>query len=262
VRKLFIFVVLVFMTSFTVASDGGKGLKIMQKIESKNKGFIGEQSDMVMTLIDARGRRILRQMVGMVMEVDTDGDKSKITFLSPKDVKGTKMLTHSHKSKDDDQWLYLPKARRLRRITSKSKSSSFMASEFSFEDLGSQETGKYNFRWLKDTEMKLGKKAVKVHVIERISKNKGGYSKVILYMSPAISNPLKTEYYNRRNEKFKVATFSNYKKFKVGKKSVYRAAKIHMKNLKTKKESIFEWNNRKIGVSFSERKFSKNSLKK
>jgi outer membrane lipoprotein-sorting protein len=259
--------ILLILFSFMSASlaetaNEKKGRLIMEAMEKKNKGFVGEKSDMTMTLIDARGRKVLRKMVGMVKEMDDDGDKSKISFLSPKDVKGTKMLTHSHKVKDDDQWLYLPKSRVLRRISSKKKSSSFMASEFSFEDLGSQETGKYNFMWIKDDTMKVGGKSVKVHVIRRISKNKGGYSKVVLYVSPSLNNPLKAEYYNRRKELFKVATFSKYKTFKLKGKKVYRAGKIHMKNLKTKKESIFEWENRKRGVSFSDRKFSKSSLKK
>ena len=64
-------------------------------------------------------------------------------FVSPADVKGTKFLSYSHIKKDDDQWLYLPALKRVKRIASKNKSGSFMGSEFSYEDLSSFDADKY-----------------------------------------------------------------------------------------------------------------------
>ena len=60
-------------------------------------------------------------------------------FDEPRDVKGTAFLIHAHKQEADDQWLYLPALKRVKRISSSNRSGSFMGSEFSYEDLGAQE---------------------------------------------------------------------------------------------------------------------------
>ena len=69
------------------------------------------------------------------------------------------MLTWTHKKEDDDQWLYLPSMKKVKRISShESKTGSFMGSEFSYEDLGSQEVEKYKYKFVKDDELS-GRKA-------------------------------------------------------------------------------------------------------
>ncbi len=234
-----------------------KGKRLAQKYEQANDGFVGEQSDMELVLIDAYGQKVTRELEGKVLEVKGDGDRSLSIFKSPLDVKGTKMLTHSHKKDDDDQWLYLPAAKRVKRISSANKSGSFMGSEFSYEDLGSQEPEKFTYKWLR-TEKMGGRE---VDVIERVPKDKSGYSKQIMWMVDSINNPAKVEYYDRRGELLKTATFSGYKKYEVGGKTLYRASTISMDNVQTKKKSIFTWNNRKLGVNISESEFEQRSLK-
>lgn len=249
---------LLFLGAATAAEGPeAKGLRIAKTAEQRNNGFVGEKSDMKLTLIDAYGAKTVREMQGKVMEVPGDGDKSLSIFLNPKDVKGTKMLTWSHKLDDDDQWLYMPTVRRVKRISSRNKSASFMGSEFSYEDLGSQEVEKYSYKWLKDSQVD-GKP---VWVLERKPKKKSGYSKQIIYMDQKLHNPLQIEYYDRKGELLKIANFDKYKSFKVNGKTLWRTSGIHMKNVQTKKESIINWANQQLGVNFKEREFKKNSLK-
>jgi hypothetical protein len=236
-----------------------KGLRIAKESEKRNNGFIGEVSDLEMILIDAYGSKITRKMQGKVLEIADDGDKSLNIFLNPKDVKGTKMLTWSHKNKDDKQWLYLPSLKRVKKISSKNKSSSFMGSEFSYEDLGSQEVEKYSFKFIKDGKSKGGEA---VHFIERIPKSKSGYSKQVVQISKDHLNAVYIEYFDRKGELLKVADVQDFKSYKVKGKSIYRASMIHMKNVQTKKESIFKWNNRKLGVKLKSNQFSKRAMKK
>lgn len=243
--------------SLSAETPAQKGERLARKYEKANDGFIGEQSDMELVLIDAYGQKVTRELEGKVLEIKDDGDRSLSIFKSPLDVKGTKMLTHSHKKEDDDQWLYLPAAKRVKRISSSNKSGSFMGSEFSYEDLGSQEPEKFNYKWLR-TE-KMGKR--EVDVVERAPKDKSGYSKQVMWMVDMINNPAKIEYYDRRGELLKTATFSGYKKYEVGGKTLYRASSISMDNVQTKKKSIFTWNNRKLGVKVPESEFEQRSLK-
>tara|TARA_R110000868_G_scaffold167130_2_gene401434 strand:+ start:9369 stop:10136 length:768 start_codon:yes stop_codon:yes gene_type:complete len=246
-----------FSLSAIAASPQEKGLEIAKQVRDKNDGFIGEQSKMKMVLITASGQQVVREMDGKVLEGGKDGDRSLMEFQNPKDVKGTKMLTWSYKTKEDDQWLYIPAFRRVKRINSSSKSSSFMGSEFAFEDLGSQEIEKFTYKWLRDE--KIDKRDV--WVLERVSKEPSGYSKQIMYMDKKIFNPMKIDYFNQRGELLKSAEFSAYKQYTIGAKKVYRANKIHMKNVQTKKESIFTWDDRVLGKKFPESDFSQSRLK-
>lgn len=241
-----------------VPASNERGMTIANKMKSLNEGFVGEESEMKMTLIDAYGAKAIREMQGKVMEVDDDGDKSLSIFLNPKDVKGTKMLTWSHKEDDDDQWLYLPVSKRLRRISSRSKSSSFMGSEFSYEDLGSQEIEKYNFVFEKEGSLE-GKK---VFIVARYPKSKSGYSKQVMFIDQTLYHPHKIEYYDRKGELLKVAVFKNYQEHTVNDKKMYRVSEIEMSNVQTKKKSLFTWSKRKLGVKHSDRTFDKKALQK
>lgn len=233
-----------------------KGWAIAKKMDAANSGYVGETSLMKLTLVDPSGKEIIREMEGNSSE-SKSVDKTIMNFKKPADVKGTKLLTWAHKEKDDDQWLYLPSLRRVKRINSRSKGSSFMGSEFSFEDLGSQSIEKYTYN-LK------GEKTVenqKTWILERVSKAKSSYSKVIMYVSKKYLSAVKSDYYNKRGELLKSAIFSGFKAYKVKGKTIYRANRIDMTNVQNKKKSIFVWENRKIGVKISSRKFNKNSLK-
>lgn len=253
-------IVTTFVLGFCLVSTANtakknRGLEIALISEKANSGFKGEQADMELILINAHGDRTERKMSSKTKEVKGDGDKSLVTFLWPADVKGTKMLTWTHKKGADDQWLYMPSKKRVRRISSRAKTGSFMASEFSYEDLGSQEPEKFTYKYLREETVK-GRKA---WVTERYPiDKKSGYTKQVIWTDQEYKGPLKIEYYNRRSELLKTATFTGYKKIK----KWWRESKIEITNHLTKKGSIIIWKNRKLGKSFKDRDFHKNKLKR
>ena len=85
-----------------------KGLAIARAADDTTNGFIDSKSNMRMILTNKHGETSERELRVRSMEVENDGDKSMTIFDTPADVKGTALLTFSHKVKDDDQWLYLP----------------------------------------------------------------------------------------------------------------------------------------------------------
>jgi len=232
-----------------------KGLKIAKIVDKTNTGFKGESSEMTMVLINAYGDRIERRMVSKLKEIRADGDKSIVKFLWPADVKGTKLLTWGHKKGNDDQWLYLPSLRKVKRISSRSKSGAFMGSEFSYEDLGSQEIEKFKHKFLRDAKYK--KK--QCWVTQRVPVDaKSGYSKQISWIDKSMKQPLKINYYDKKGVLLKVAKFTRYRKIK----GFWRAGKLIMSNKQTKKKSILTWKKRRLKKSFSNYNFSPNRLSK
>lgn len=64
-----------------------------------------------------------------------EGEKTLMIFDSPRDLRGSALLSHTHPQGDDEQWLYLPVVKRVKQIGARNKSGPFMASEFAFEDI-------------------------------------------------------------------------------------------------------------------------------
>jgi len=116
-----------------------KGLAIAIEDDKRDNGFGDFTANMVMILKNRQGEESSRDIRNKTLEVEGDGDKSLVTFNKPRDVKGTALLNFTHKTGNDDQWLFLPALKRVKRISSSNKSGSFMGSEFAYEDVTSQE---------------------------------------------------------------------------------------------------------------------------
>jgi hypothetical protein len=215
-------------------------------------GFKDSVSKMQMTLINAAGQKKIRTMKMKVLEGDSE-DKSLMEFLSPADVKGTKFLSYEHVNKDDDQWLYLPALKRVKRIASRNKSGSFMGSEFSYEDLSAFNTKKYKY---KEGE---AKEVDGVYIVSSVPVSKySGYTKLITYIDAKTFLAKKIEYFDRKKELLKIATFGKYKKFT----NLYRIAEITMKNIQNDKSTVLVWSDEKIKTGLKAKDFHKRYLKR
>jgi len=240
---------------FTINVFAITNLEVALKCETVMNGFKDSKSDMIMTLINSNKQQRQRKMQIITLEKDS-GNKSLMTFLSPADVKGTKFLNYEHITKDDEQWLYLPALKRVKRIASKNKSGSFMGSEFSYEDLSSFSVKKYIFEGDAKVEILAGHK---VYVGERkaVSKN-SGYTKQISWVDTKTFLIKKVEYYDRKQELLKTALFQDYKKIS----GVWRVGKMHMQNHQNRKSTTLVWTNERIKNGLKEKNFHKRVLKK
>jgi outer membrane lipoprotein-sorting protein len=230
-------------------------LEVANKADKVTDGFVSSVSNTEMTLINASGQKSVRDILMKTLEGE-NGDKTISIFLSPADVKGTKVLGWEHVDRDDDQWLYLPALKRVKRIASRNKSGSFMGSEFSYEDIGNQNPGKYSFKGEPKTVMLNG---VECYMGERVPKDKNsGYTKQVTWVDTKEFLIQKVDYYDRKGELLKTATFSDYKKID----GVWRVGKIDMKNHQNDKETILIWKDDKIKAGLSGKNFDKRELKK
>ena len=229
--------------------------EIAQKADRVTDGFESSISKTTMTLINAGGQKSVRDLLMKTLEGE-NGDKTISTFLSPADVKGTKVLGWEHIDRDDDQWLYLPALKRVKRIASRNKSGSFMGSEFSYEDIGNQNPGKYTFSGEPETVMLNG---VECYKGARVPKDKNsGYTKQVTWVDTKEFLIQKVDYYDRKGELLKTAIFSGYKKID----GVYRVGKIDMKNHQNDIETILVWEDDKIKAGLNSKNFDKRELKK
>jgi len=137
-----------------VMADDANARAIMEKVDARDDGQTLEQ-DMLMVLIDKNGNERTRDLKSYGKDFGADEHRT-LFFKSPADVKNTAFLTYDYDdaSKDDDQWLYLPALKKVKRIPSADKSSSFMGSDFSYFDMTDRDLEDYDFKILKETKVR------------------------------------------------------------------------------------------------------------
>jgi len=233
-----------------------RGLEIATAVQSQDDGFVDSESAMTMTLINRSGKKSVRKLRSRVLEVQGDGDKSISIFDQPADVKGTASLSHSHALEADEQWLFLPALKRVKRISSKNKSGPFMGSEFAFEDISSQEVEKYTHKYIGDEEFN----GVLAHKIEAVPAYKySGYTRLINWIDAERMVPVKVEYFDRKNSPLKILEIDNYERYL---DKFWRAGRMQMKNLQTGKSTILEWSDYEFQTGLTDKDFDSKALKR
>ncbi|TNF86835.1 MAG: outer membrane lipoprotein-sorting protein [Gammaproteobacteria bacterium] len=233
-----------------------KGLEIAKAADAYDQGFTDFTANMVMTLKNKKGETSSRLIRIRTLEVEGDGDKSLSIFDEPADVKGTKMLTYSHGLEPDDQWLYLPALKKVKRISSRNKSGPFMGSTFAYEDLGSQEVEKYTYRYLRDEAC--GEWTC--HVIERFPAYKfSGYTRQIAWIDTEGYRLVRAEFYDRKKALLKTLTAGDFKQY-LG--HYWRPGTMDMVNHQTGKSTLLEWKDYEFKTGLTERDFRSQTLKR
>ncbi|UCH66394.1 MAG: outer membrane lipoprotein-sorting protein [Ignavibacterium sp.] len=253
----YIFIVLIAFTMMLSAqTPEEKGLEIAIEADKRDLGFGDSSSELTMILRNKQGDESKRKISNKTLEVKDDGDKSLVIFNEPRDVKGTAFLSFTHKSGPDDQWLYLPALKRVKRIASDNKSGPFMGSEFAYEDISSQEVEKYTYKYLKDETVD----GIDCFVMERYPVDENsGYTRQIVWIDKAEYRPMKVDFYDRKNSMLKTLTYHEYKQYM---DKYWRADKLSMINHQTGKSTDLLFADYKFANGFSDSDFNQNSLKR
>ncbi len=252
---------LIFITLFLVAPAASaktaeeQGYAIQAEANRRDNGYVDSMHDAIMTLRNAQGEVSTREFLVKTLEVDGDGDKEMGVFHAPADVKGTAVLTYSHGIKPDDQWIYLPSLKRVKRIATVNKSGPFVGSEFAFEDISSWELEKYNYRYLRDEAID----GNDCFVIENTPVYEhSGYTKQIEWLDKKMYQPRKIEFYDRKGALLKTLVFSEYNQYV---DRYWRAGKLNMENHQNGKSTELLRQNYRFRNGASAGDFSENALK-
>jgi hypothetical protein len=231
-----------------------KGLAIALETERRDKGFGNYTAEATMYLRDPHGGESVRYFRLHLLEVNGDGDKTLAVFEQPPDVAGTAVLTFAHGLEPDDQWIYFPALKRVKRIAAKNKSGPFVGSEFAYEDLGSWEVKKYTYRYLRDEVLD----GHDCYVVENIPAYEySGYTRQEEWVDKAIHQPRKILYYDRKNAPLKTLHFQDYNQY-LG--QYWRANEMRMENHQTGKSTRIVWKKYRFRVGLSEQDFTQSAL--
>ncbi|WP_057831891.1 outer membrane lipoprotein-sorting protein [Colwellia sp. TT2012] len=242
--------------AFALSAEEQKGLDISMEAKKRDLGWQDSTADMRMLLRNKQGQESIREIKIKSLEIHGDGDKSLTIFNKPRDIKGTAFLSFSHPVAADEQWLFLPALKRVKRISSRNKSGPFMGSEFAFEDLSSFEVEKYSYKYLGVEELN-GFTNFKVEQYP-VDEN-SGYTRRIVWLDTLEYRIHKIDFYDRKNSLLKTLTFSGYKQYLA---KHWRADSQEMINHQNGKSTELKWSNYNFKTGLSDSDFNRNSLKR
>ncbi|MDJ0837747.1 MAG: outer membrane lipoprotein-sorting protein [Acidobacteriota bacterium] len=249
--------VLTALLMLLLAAEPG-GLEIMNK-QKELQELRDEDRVIEMQLIDRRGKMKKRKVHMWNMKTEDGLEKLMLIFLEPRDVKGTGLLTWEQKTRDDDQWLYLPSLKKEKRIASGGKKNRFMGTDFAFEDLRVENLEKHTYNLL-ETKSLDGKECwlIEAKLKEKKELRTSGYSRRVLWIRKDIYYTAQIDYYDRRKKLVKVLRNEDPVKLEG---TVWRSNNFVMENLKTKGKTAMVVKERRVNQGQSETDFTIRKLK-
>ena len=235
-----------------------KGFEIAARSDRSDRGFSDSVVDLKMVLRNAHGQETTRTLALKTLEIPDEsvGDKSLIVFFTPADIYGTALLSHAKILDPDDQWLYLPALKRVKRISSVNKSGPFVGSEFAFEDFTSLELNKYSYKYI--GEEPCGE--LVCDVIERTPLYKNsGYTRQVARIDQGVFQIRRVDFYDRRGALLKTLLLEDYREYDGG---IWRAHTLAMKNHLTGKSTDLIYSDYAFKTGLKDNDFQKGALRR
>ncbi len=168
------------------------------------------RAQVMMTITDSQGRERERRFTILRRDVsDSDdiageaynGDQQFYVFFQrPADVNKMAFLVWKHLGTDDDRWLYLPALDLVKRIAATDQRTSFVGSDYFYEDVSGRDINADTHELLEITD--------NYYVLKHTPKDPDSveFSHYVMYVHKTSFIPVQTEYFDKNGEKYRVAT--------------------------------------------------------
>ena len=230
---------MMFITVFILTSSGYTAEMTAYQIVKKSEDLLDQakdsKADMIMILMNSKGEKRQRHLSTFIKRYGNNKSKSIVFFNSPADVKGTSFLVWTDENKEDKQWLYLPALQRVRQISASGKGESFMGTELTFFDMGSQNVDDYTYTLIGDENV--GSETC--YVIIALPKKIEFYSKIVVWIRKGNFIPSKADFYDTKGQYLKQGIFENVKNIK----GINTPTHIEIHNKQNGKATLIDLNN-------------------
>lgn len=248
------------------AASSQEGINIVNKVNNVDDGQQVTRK-LTMTMIDKRGKTRVRET--QAYRKYYQGEKRTVLFYKkPTNVKGTAFLTFDYKdtAKDDDQWLYLPAMRKVRRISSSDRGDYFLGTDFTYQDMmleGKLELNDYDFNVLRNERVTLASgESFDTVVLAGVPKNKAiakdlGYGKTQAWIDTINWVVVKADYWDLKNKPLKSLAMTDIRTVD----EIVTRHVLTINNHKTGHKSIFHFSDVDYTSPVKDSLFSKRALK-
>lgn len=231
-----------------------RGRAIADEADRRARGFVDSTVRMEMILVDRGGGETLRELDVSTLEVSADETRTLVYFQSPRDIRGTGLLTISDRNDEDEQWLYLPALRRAKRISATGRSSPFMGTELAYEDLVPMYPDQFDYVYVGEEEVE----GMRSWVVERTPRYEGtGYVRQRVWIDTAEYRVLQVQSWDLRDRLLKTMVLRGYEEYPGGQ---WRPAEATVMNHLSDAETRLRWFDYRFGVGLQERDLSRSAL--
>ena len=213
--------------------------EIVKRINDRDEGMQVTRT-LKMELINRKGKKRERVTRGF-RKYFGEEKRTVIFYESPKNIKDTAFLTFDYpdSKRDDDQWLYLPALRKVRRISASDRGDYFLGTDFTYEDIKKESKVSIDDY----TRKTIGEETIDGHrayIIESIPVNNKiakelGYGRVLQWVDAEIWMVRKSEFWDVRGKTLKTIQSKEIRLVQ----GIWTSHRIEAENHKTKHKTIF-----------------------
>jgi outer membrane lipoprotein-sorting protein len=244
--------VIIFNPAYGMGEENAS--EIMQKLYD---AFYYQGNDMKanvnMELITKDGHKRIRRLTMLRKNIEKSGNqKYFIYFHEPGDVRKMTLLVNKFPQKDDDRWIFIPSVNLVKRIAAKDSRSSFVGSDFTYEDVSGRDIDDDNYTLLKEDRIE----DKDLFVIQAVPKKKMEYAKQIIWIDKKSYLPLKEEYYDHQDKLVRIFSAD-----KIEEKPFFTITKRTMKNMQTGHSTEVTYTGIKYNQDIGDELFSEQALR-
>ena len=249
------------ITTLTVTSAWSlSAIEVIDSVNSRDDGQ-SVSRNLKMVLTDKRGKKRVQETLSY-RKYYGDDKKSVIFYLKPKRLKGTGFLTYDNAMSADEQWLYLPSLRKVRRVSASDRGDWFLGTDFSYEDIKKEtkvSTEDYEFKLLGEEEVdghavyKMESTAKSADIAKEL-----GYSKLVSFIDKKIFISRKVAFYDARGALLKRLHNQEIEQID----GIWTIQHMQMINAQNGHESHFYFSDIDYKTALSDTLFTQQSLKR
>jgi len=198
-----------------------------------------------MTITNKQDQKREREFIILRKDVEDGGDqKYFVYFQRPADVRKMVFMVHKHTDpdKDDDRWLYLPALSLVKRIAAGDKRTSFVGSDFLYEDVSGRSLAEDTHELIETTD--------ELFVVKNVPKQPDTVE--FSYFNVSIDRktyvPVKMEFYDKKNKLYRVIESQKVEKIQ----DFHTVVKSVVSNLKTGSKTEMEFSNVKYDINLKD----------
>jgi outer membrane lipoprotein-sorting protein len=208
-----------------------------------------------MTITNKQGQKREREFNILRKDVADGGDQYYfVYFQKPPDVRRMTYMVHKHADpgKDDDRWLYLPALSLVKRIAAGDKRTSFVGSDFLYEDVSGRSLQEDNHELIETTDQ--------MFVVKNVPKQPDTVE--FNYFNVSIDRktyvPMKMEFYDRDDKLYRVIESKKVEKIQ----DFYTVVQSVVSNLKTGSKTEMEFSDVKYNIGLDDSIFTERYLQR
>lgn len=182
-----------------------------------------------MVLVNKEGRTRERELTMLRKNFEHGEQRYYTYFHRPSDVRGTTFMVWKYPERDDDRWIYVPAINLVRRIAADDARSSFVGTDFSYEDISGRDVSADEHRLLREDTLE----GHPTYVVESRPVRAADYERKVSWIDQATDLPLREDYYDVQGTLYRVYRSDEIREVEAGETAVPTVVRRTMQNVKT-----------------------------